>query len=155
MSILLSDTQQKLRHAPGHLKISHTHTHTHRNHTQSCTTALHYRVDQTSLAQLWCMHVRTHRHTHTQLQDGGSFPKKISRTHVHVQQRTKQEGKSSDENHTKCKRRYNILANNKRTTNEERVLYKRKVMVCVRVCVCTHMCLNTSGAGSAEVFDRQ
>lgn len=78
---------------------------------------------------------------------------------MHVQQGTEQEGKPSDENHIKCKRRYNILAKNERTTNEERVLYKkkRKVLVCVSVyvCVCTHMCLNTLGAGSAEVFDRQ
>lgn len=43
MLLLLSDTQQKLRHAPEHLKISHTHIHTlTATHTQNEITVMYH-----------------------------------------------------------------------------------------------------------------
>ncbi len=173
MSLLLSDTQQTRADTQAcsrtskNLSLSHTHTRTHtlKTHTRSCTTARHYRADQTTLAQLWCMHMYTYTHTHTRqqnsgqagcnsLKDAGPAFMWTGKTDRKEMRESKIAGES-DDNQIECEGE-GIKTGG--ITNEQEVLHKKTrkwcvcvcVCVCVRVCVSTYMCINISGAGSAE-----
>lgn len=67
-SLLLSNTEKRLMHAPGYPRsLPYLHTHT------TCTEALHSRADQCLHCCGSCTRMQTHTNRLAPLQDGGSF----------------------------------------------------------------------------------